>query len=337
MKNTFPFFFFRFLTLVVLWQGAGLVFSQTTLISPTVNNGGFESGLTSWTKVDATGLNRWYVSGVSGPFAGSNAAFISNTGGTTYTYDNTSVSTSHLYQDVAVPAGETVGTLTFQLKGNGESGWDRLLVYVAPTSVTPAPNVPASSSTTLTGATLVYTQTTFPISTYTLQTVSIDLSAYAGSTVRLIFTWQNDGILGTDPPASIDNITFTSAAPVTYTATALGGLWNSPATWVGGVVPPPFNDVVIPAGSVVICNQVLNYRDITVNGRLQFTTVTTSAPIHTVTRDLIVGPTGFLYCSNAAASLNQINIGRDLINNGTINAVTGVFAFNGNGNSQITG
>ena len=49
----------------------------------------------------------------------------------------------------------------------------------------------------------------------------------------------------------------------TYTATAAGGEWTNPATWVGGVVPPTTGsgDIVeIPAGSVVtITNQTVNF------------------------------------------------------------------------------
>ena len=35
---------------------------------------------------------------------------------------------------------------------------------------------------------------------------------FSGSTQRLIFTWRNDGSLGAQPPATIDNVTVTSQA-----------------------------------------------------------------------------------------------------------------------------
>ena len=71
------------------------------------------------------------------PFAGTNSGYVSNNGGGAYAYTNTTSNTSHFYRDVTVPAGETAITLSFQLKVTGESGFDRLLVYTAPTSVTP--------------------------------------------------------------------------------------------------------------------------------------------------------------------------------------------------------
>jgi hypothetical protein len=127
----------------------------TTLINPT-GAGGFELGSTfaanGWTVVNDT-ANTWQVGAASTPYAGSNAAFISNDGGTTNAYTNTSYATSHFYRDVTVPSGEVSITLSFYWKGNGESGWDRLLIYTAPTTVTPVAGIPASNSTTITDAT----------------------------------------------------------------------------------------------------------------------------------------------------------------------------------------
>jgi len=58
------------------------------------------------------------------------------------------------------------------------------------------------------------------------------------------------------------SVTLESRA-ATYTATAAGGEWTDPATWVGGVVPPSAGGgdvVVIPAGSTVtITNQTVTF------------------------------------------------------------------------------
>ncbi len=58
------------------------------------------------------------------------------------------------------------------------------------------------------------------------------------------------------------SVALTSEA-ATYTATAAGGEWTDPATWVGGVVPPNAGAgdvVVIPAGSTVtITNQTVTF------------------------------------------------------------------------------
>jgi len=58
----------------------------------------------------------------------------------------------------------------------------------------------------------------------------------------------------------------------TITAAPAGGLWNTPATWIGGVIPDECNDVVIPTGVTVTVEQngTANFKtiDINANGRL---------------------------------------------------------------------
>jgi hypothetical protein len=57
-----------------IWSSA-----QTTLISPTVNNGGFESGTAGWTVVNGTETNKWQVdTNAAAGFSGTNSAYISN-------------------------------------------------------------------------------------------------------------------------------------------------------------------------------------------------------------------------------------------------------------------
>jgi uncharacterized repeat protein (TIGR01451 family) len=204
-------------------------FSQNILVSPT-GDGGFETGTTfvsnGWTAVN-DGTNTWNV-GAATFYAGARSAYISNNIGAANAYTFTNSETSHFYRDLTVPSGETLITLKFFIKSSGQTGNDRLLIYTAPTSVTPVAGSPVSPSTTLTGATLVYTQTTFN-TTYTLQTVYLPASL-AGTTFRLIFTWQNDAATGTNPPAAVDNISLVSqtgqeySTAGTYTFTVPAGV-----------------------------------------------------------------------------------------------------------------
>lgn len=184
-----------------------LVHSQTvTLISPT-GSGGFESGTTfsanGWTQVNST-TQYWRIGTASPGYSGSRGAYWGTSTANTFTL--TTSRTGHFYRDVTIPTGATSVVLSWSMKGSGEIGYDRLLVYKAPTTVTPIANSPVSGSTSISGATLLYTQTAF-FTTYTSQ--SLTLTGVAGTTFRLIFTWQNDNTGGVNPPVAIDNISLT--------------------------------------------------------------------------------------------------------------------------------
>ncbi|MEI6348919.1 MAG: GEVED domain-containing protein, partial [Bacteroidota bacterium] len=216
MGSTLKIFLLSFVFLMLM---PFITLSQITLISPT-GDGGFETGTTlglnGWTAVP-DGTNYWAVVTpilpLTATYAGTQGVCVSKNG-TVYNYGTGTARTSHFYRDVAIPAGATAITLSFYWKGGGEVGWDRALVYTAPTTVTPVLGAPTSSSTTLTGATLVWTQPTVqsPFA-YTLVTITLP-NSLAGTTVRLIFTWQNDGSGGTSTGTAIDNISLTCNSPL---------------------------------------------------------------------------------------------------------------------------
>ena len=198
-------------TFLILFESIS-AFGQIVLLSPT-GDGGFETGATfaanGWTTVNPN-ASLWEVGTGAVQFAGNRGAYtINNTPGT-WSYLTTGSRTSHFYRDIAIPAGANTITLSFYWKGRGEANWDRALVYTAPTTVTPVANAPASNGTAIAGATLVWTQPIVqPIApTYTLATVALP-NALAGTTVRIIFTWQNDASGGVAPGAAIDDISLT--------------------------------------------------------------------------------------------------------------------------------
>ncbi|MHC1774635.1 MAG: GEVED domain-containing protein [Lentimicrobium sp.] len=232
--------------------------------SPPVNNilvdpaedGGFETGIAfadnDWTVVNSV-RNFWVLDNQAPAYAGSLGAHIS-LDGATYDYSNAIAGTSHLYRDVVIPAGSTNISLQFYWKGYGESGWDRMLVYTAPTSVTPVVDVPASNSTVLTGAVLVWTQATFPQSTYTQVTVALP-NSLAGATVRLIFTWQGDESFGSNPPAAIDNIMLTAdvPAPAAYSWTSVPAGFTSTDQNPVGVTQTETTEYIVTAQNSFGC------------------------------------------------------------------------------------
>ncbi len=191
-----------------------------------------------WTIVNDA-AHKWVVGSATNN-GGTKSIYISNDNGATNTYINTNAQTSHFYRDVTFPAGQTNYSFTFDLKGSGEVGYDRVLVYIAPTSVTPVAGTPSSSTTTLSGATLIYTQGALNGS---YAQVSVPLTsgqvgnASANSTMRIIFTWQNDNNGGSTPPAAIDNISITSSLPTPPNCATL----SAPANAATNVCPATGN------------------------------------------------------------------------------------------------
>ncbi|MHB9140963.1 MAG: beta strand repeat-containing protein [Paludibacter sp.] len=204
-----------FVSLILLLWIPNLANGQSILVSPS-GDGGFETGTSfganGWISVN-DGSNYWVV-GTATKYSGINAAYISNDGSNN-TYTNSTNNTSHFYRDITVPAGESNINLSFYLQGTGELTYDRLLIYTAPTSVTPTAGNPVEYTTNIPGATLIYDQPTL-LSSYTLQSITLP-GSLNGTTFRLIFTWQNDNNTGTNPPASVDNISLTSSVQTNFT------------------------------------------------------------------------------------------------------------------------
>ena len=176
---------------------------QTTLISATVNNGGFESGAAGWTTAVAGQTNPWWIGGTS-VCSGTSAAYI-GTASTNNTYTNTVTSVAHLYRDFTFPAGQSFITLSFDYKGQGESTYDYMRVYLVGTGTTPvAGTLLAAGQVGLTNYNLTANCTNFNI---------ILPASAAGTTQRLVFTWRNDASLGTNPAATLDNVTIITSLP----------------------------------------------------------------------------------------------------------------------------
>ncbi len=227
--------------------------AQLVAVNPTAE-GGFETGATfasnGWRTINpATYANRWVLTNNAPAFAGSAGAHVSNDT-MTFAYSTTVARTCHLFRNFAIPAGASSINLGFQWKGFGQSGADRLLVYLADTAVLPVANIPASPSTSIAGATLIWTQPTYAENSYIPASIALP-SGIAGTSVRLIFTWQNNATGGVSPGAAIDNIsvTYDCATPAaitgvsticagtttTFNTTSTGGSWSSSNTAVATV------------------------------------------------------------------------------------------------------
>ena len=318
LKSRIPKFIGFFMMLFLF---AGLNFSQTTLVSPT-GDGGFENGTTfaanGWTDIGS--VQSWFVGSPTAPSAGANCAYTSTTAGS-WT-PGTALSVAHIYRDVTIPPGESILSVTLKYKTLAvDPTWDYLRVHLVPTTTTPV------AGTLLAVGQLGQTDGTTAYATY-----NYSGTATPGSVQRLVISFRQDGV-SPYGAAAIDEILVTSAAPVNYTATALGGLWSSPATWVGGIVPPAGNNVIIPSGSIVTVDQTISVTDLNLDGILQWngTTPSTTVNVLNVGGNFTIGATGKLHPYNTARLGASINVTGNFQNNGYANmSLNGGLTFNGN-------
>ena len=187
MKKTF--------SITILFCLTQFAFAQQTL--PFYDN--FE-GANNWTIVNGTQTNKWFID--TATFVSSNhSIYISDNGGTTNMYSNSS-SITHFYADFIATQSGCV-TLEFDWKCLGEPGFDFMSVYKTNKTVSPQAGVAmiVNGTTLLIGGPYV--------NQANVQHAIINFSAASNDTVRLVFSWVNDNSGNFQPPASVDNIAFT--------------------------------------------------------------------------------------------------------------------------------
>lgn len=227
----------KFVSLVIMLLMFVVGTSQTVHINPSTN-GGFESGATfaanGWSSTTgASTENQWTCStGATAGFSGTRCAYITNNTSSTpppHSYTLNANRRTHIYRDITVSSGETNIQLSFNWIGRGESGNDRLRIWLTPTSYTPVWGTAVTATGAIPSGRLL-------IGNYenqaTWRNESINLpSAYAGQSFRIIFEWVNNNSTGTQPPAAIDNISLTSSSgPSNDNCTNAIGLTVNPST-----------------------------------------------------------------------------------------------------------
>lgn len=217
------------LALLLLWTPT--LHAQTVLLDPTTD-GGFENSTSTfaangWTEVQDNDNRRFRVGTPAGSVSpGTKAAYE----GTASNYNGSNASgTDHFYRDVAVPSGATNVQLSFYLSmPTIDNGNDYIRVFTTTTSNTPVTDVVPGS-----GYTKVFENTATTYSGFT-QMSTIDLSSWAGSTVRLVFSYTNDGFSPYARPA-IDNISITCTIPPPCSgAVSAGTTQLTPSTLCSG-------------------------------------------------------------------------------------------------------
>lgn len=211
-KQSFP------VGVTAVYQGANVVHifgaSTVTYTQTTANLQVAITEFTAETNLWVVGLAQNNTSG------GSYSAYVSDDGGTNASYTITAASVAHFYKDFTFSSNSTI-YLEFDWKCQGENTagnavqYDYGTVVITDTGTTPVPGTEVSTTQATAGGNgrigaaanngkfnLGYG--TNPGTTWNTET--IDLTSYAGSTKRIVFTWRNDGSVGTDPPFIVDNI-----------------------------------------------------------------------------------------------------------------------------------
>jgi trimeric autotransporter adhesin len=341
---------------LLLFLSLGLSsFAQTTVINGTTD-GSFESsfGAGGWiTNFGATPANNILAVGNAAtigftPTHGTQGVFVTNNG-TARGYAHTSAIT-WIYKDVTLPAGQTLATMTMDLFGNcADLGFDGIVVGITDQTYVASLTTGATgtlTATSITGMTLATTATanTFMedgvYATATSRTFSFPGAALGNSVSssarRIWIGFRCDGSFGNlTTPYSFDRVNMVTSSPANFTA-AQGGLWNSPATWVGGVVPAAGNNITIPAGMIVTVNQAISYNDLTVNGILQWGSTSFAM---TLSGNMLINSGGRFLPYTTGGTGQTLSVAGNFQNDGYTNlalASTGL-TFNGATGSTLSG
>ena len=197
----------------------------------------FENGL-EWELANGELTNVWCLGTAAHNGLGTQGLYISNDGGTTNVYNNTSPSMVYAYKTFRLEAG--YHEFSYDWLANGEWTWDFLRVALVPETV----NLEASTSLP---AGLTYTQ--MPDGWIALdggiqlglttewQTVSNDIEVLEAGLYKMVFAWRNDGSQGNNPPAAIDNFSLSVTTCPNPTNLAVSNITATTAdvSWTNGV------------------------------------------------------------------------------------------------------
>ena len=211
---------------------------STTTVPVAVGNSwsdNFEGSSCGWTLFNGELTNTWNWGTVVSN-GGTHAIYISNDGGVTNAYDKSSSTMAYATKVFVFDEGKY--EFSYDWKAKGEGTYDYLRVALVPTSVVlTAGTTPSnfSSSKLPDGWVALDGGGQLNLSAdWKSKSVAVNVSE---GYYYLVFAWKNDGSMGTDPPAAIDNV---NIRRVTCSADVAGLNVNNITTtsatlaWTGG-------------------------------------------------------------------------------------------------------
>jgi len=185
-----------------IWAGP-YIFATTQIPAQLNYAQDWETLPNGWSINNGTQVNKWMV-GTATSNGGTHSLYVSNDNGLNNIYTTSASSVVHAFRDIEMPADVNQLNLAFDWKNIGENNWDYIRVFLTPVTFNPTPGQQIDENATnikLAG------DLSMGAAWSTFNGV-VDASAYANTTMRLIFEWRNDGGGGSEPPAAVDNIKF---------------------------------------------------------------------------------------------------------------------------------
>lgn len=163
--------------------------------------------------VNGTQPHKWFFGSATGNTG--NSIYISSDEGATNVYNISLSSVAHAYRDIVVPSEATVAAFSFDWKAFGENNYDYIRVWAVPVTFIPTEGVQIT-----TGSGRIQIGGNFGLANnwQTYMNGNLNLSSFAGQTMRLVFEWRNDNSQGLQSPAAIDNVSLIIPSCVAPTA-----------------------------------------------------------------------------------------------------------------------
>ena len=214
---------------------------STTAVAENVGDGwsdDFEGSKCGWELINGTCTNAWaWGSAVNN--GGTHALYISNDGGTTNAYTNSSA--SMVYATKLLCFAEGKYEFSYNWQANGESNYDYLRVALVPVSasvnLTAGTSVPSGFGTTVLPTGWIALDGSGKLNLVTAWQNKIATIDVAAGNYYLVVAWRNDTSGGANPPAAIDNVSITKVA-CSYEVTGLAvsdiSTTGAKLTWTAG-------------------------------------------------------------------------------------------------------
>ena len=218
-------------------------FSTTAVPEPVGDawSDNFEGTSCGWGLVNGTLTNVW-AWGTATNNGGTHSLYVSNDNGTTNAYTNSSLSVVYATKLLTFTNGKY--EFMYDWMANGESSWDYLRVWLAPSTFAFTPGQLPNGATGSFSSYASYTPEGWisldgggklNLSTeWQSKSVAVDVEA---GTYYLVYMWCDDTSSGSQPPAAIDNVSITKiACDYDVTGLMVSNITTDEATisWNGG-------------------------------------------------------------------------------------------------------